>query len=180
MRRISVGIIAEDHSDVDVVAALIRKVGRKPFQVRQIVGNGCGKIIGKCRAWATNLQNQGCRYLFVVHDLDTRILDSLRSDLVSALVPFPFSFYLIVIPVREIEAWLLADHVAIEKAMKIKETLKAISNPEAIQRPKEYLADLVYRKSKHKKRYVNAVHNVKNCGAVQGIKSEKMQVVYTF
>jgi hypothetical protein len=101
--RKSIGIIAEDQSDVDVLTVLIGKIAKRPFSVRRIVGGGCGKIVGKCRAWAQNLQAQGCRYLLVVHDLDTRNIGDLRNQLEAALRPCPIGQHLIVIPVREIE-----------------------------------------------------------------------------
>jgi hypothetical protein len=157
--RKAIGIIAEDHSDVAVLKVLIGKMSQTPFSIRSAVGGGCGKIVGKCRVWAQTLYEQGCRYLLLVHDLDTRITDQLRAQLTSALSPSPIELYLVVIPVREIEAWLLADHVAITKAMKLEEKLNQVSNPEGIQRPKEYLADLVYRKSNKERRYVNALDN---------------------
>jgi hypothetical protein len=159
--RKSIGVIAEDHSDIAVVKALIGKITNKPFSVKGTAGGGCGKIVGKCRVWAQTLHDQGCRYLFIVHDLDTRVLNKLRAQLVSALRPSPIGLHLIVIPVREIEAWLLSDHVAITKAMKLKDALKQIANPESILRPKEYLADLVYTKSRKQRRYVNALDNEK-------------------
>jgi hypothetical protein len=159
--RKAIGIIAEDHSDIAVLKVLIEKLSQARFLIRPAVGGGCGHIVGKCRVWAQTLLDQGCRYLLLVHDLDTRLLNQLRSQLTAALSPSPINPYLIVIPVREIEAWLLADHAAITRAMNLHETLKKVSNPEAIQRPKEYLADLVYRKSRKRRRYVNAVDNVK-------------------
>jgi hypothetical protein len=159
--RKSIGIIAEDHSDVAVLRILISKITKAPFSLKPTVGGGCGKIVGKCHVWAQNLHDQGCRYLIVVHDLDTRIIAHLRAQLAAALNPSPIALHLIVIPVREIEAWLLSDHVAITKAMKLVEPVKMVPNPEVILRPKEYLADLVFRKSRKKRRYVNALDNAK-------------------
>jgi hypothetical protein len=68
-RRKSIGIIAEDKSDVAVLEYLIAKLAANPFSVKPFVGNGCGKIVGKCRSWAQNLYNSGCQYLLIVHDL---------------------------------------------------------------------------------------------------------------
>jgi hypothetical protein len=69
-------------------------------------------------------------------------------------------------PVREIEAWLLADRNAIAKTFGFKKPLKKISNPESIMRPKEYLRDLITQKSNGRIVYVNTIHNAKimqNC-----------------
>ena len=157
----SIEIIAEDESDIAVVKTLIGKIATVPFSVKSTAAGGCGKIAGKCRIWAQNLQERGCRYLLIIHDLDTRILNTLRTELTAALKPCPIGSHLIVIPVREIEAWLLADHVAVTRAMKLQRALNEVANPEAILRPKERLADLVYTRSGTKRRYLNTVDNAK-------------------
>ncbi len=154
-----VGIIAEDVSDVSVLNHLIGKLAKSNFKIRYFAGGGCGKIIGKCRAWAQNLKEQGCSCLFLVHDLDTARLNQLRNAIEAALGQSPIEPHVIIIPVREIEAWLLADEKAINKAMKLKRVLSRIVNPEGIQRPKERLGTIVYINSGHSKRYVNTIHN---------------------
>jgi len=155
----AIGIIAEDNSDVQVINELIKKIAKAAYNIKFFVGGGSGKIIDKCFAWAQNLRDQGCRYLVRVHDLDTATITNLRAALQSALNPSPITTHIIVIPVREIEAWLLADQDAITKAMKLKNLLNQVANPEAIQTPKEYLGRLVYARSGHTRRYVNTIHN---------------------
>jgi hypothetical protein len=156
-----IGVIAEDNSDVAVLRSLIRKLTSSPFRVEFAVAHGCGRIVGKCRAWAQNLSDRGCQYLLLVRDLDLEELDRLRIELRNALDPTPISPHLIVIPVREIEAWLLADDEAIKKAMKLKKKVKRVSNPETILRPKEYLGNIISMISDKKIRYLNAIHNEK-------------------
>jgi uncharacterized protein DUF4276 len=155
----AIGIIAEDDSDVAVIRELIGKITKTRYRVEEFAGGGSGKIVGKCFAWAQNLRDKGCTYLILVHDLDQARITDLRATLVAALNESPIRIHIIVIPVREIEAWLLADHEAITKVMKLKRPLGQVSNPEAIQNPKEYLERLVYTKSEHTRKYVNAIHN---------------------
>ena len=159
-KRKLVGIIAEDKSDISVLKSLIEKITKTPFSVEYFVGNGCGKIAGKCRSWAQNLSDSGCEYLLVVQDLDDKKVNELRRDLTAALGVSPIAAHTIIIPVREIEAWLLADHTAISKALKL-HGAKLVSNPEGIRDPKRHLAELVFRWSKNKRRYVNAIDNPK-------------------
>ena len=156
-----IGIIAEDASDINTIDVFIRKITNAKYSIKSFRGDGCGKIVGKCHAWSQNLFEQGCRYLLIFHDLDMNNLTQLRAKLASALGDSPIERHLIVIPVREIEAWLLADHAAITAAMKLKTAQKSIANPETIQNPKERLARLVYEKSQHARRYINTVDNVK-------------------
>lgn len=161
-----VGVIAEDVSDVDVVNAIFRKIARKKFGIRSFVGHGCGRLRNKCRAWAQVLRDRGCHFLVLIHDLDANRVDRLLVVIRQALEPSPITQYVIVIPVRELEAWLLADHKAIEKTFRFKRALKKISNPESIPHPKEFLRDLINQKSDKRIIYVNTVHNARiaeNC-----------------
>jgi len=165
-----IGIIAEDKSDVEVIDLLIKKIAKSPYHVSFFAAGGCGKIISKARAWAQNLRDQGCKYLLLVHDLDRAQITQLRTSLLNALGQSPISPHLVVIPVREIEAWLLADHEAIKKAMKLTGPVNKIANPEALQNPKEHLARLVYIRSDHKKRYINSIHNAQIAAACTATK----------
>jgi hypothetical protein len=161
-----VGVIAEDISDVDVVKVIIKKIAHKKFGIKYFVGHGCGRLRNKGRAWAQALKERGCQLLVLIHDLDANRVDQLLSAIRQALDPSPIEEHVIVIPVRELEAWLLADHKAIEKTFKFKKTLKKIANPEAIQHPKEYLRDLISQRSERRIIYVNTAHNEKiaeNC-----------------
>ena len=156
---ILVGIIAEELSDVDVISEIIGKLARKNFGVKSFVGHGCGRIKYKCRAWAQTLKERGCKLLILVHDLDSARLDQLLAAIRGALNPSPMEQYVIVIPIRELEAWLLADHKAITKTFRFKKGLRKIANPESINRPKEFLRDIIRRGSNNRVVYVNTVHN---------------------
>jgi uncharacterized protein DUF4276 len=154
------GIIAEDRSDVEVVAAIAVKVASgRPLVVRSFVGHGCGKLRCKSRQWATNLREQQCNMLVLVHDLDKAHLPSLQAQLAGALYPSPIAHHILVIPVHEIEAWLLSDGSAIKRALNIKSPMPKVANPETIFNPKERLERLVYSVSHRTKRYLSTVHN---------------------
>lgn len=160
--RRAIGIIAEDDSDIEVLSTLIDKIVQSHVPIMPAKGSGCGRIVRKCRAWAENFKEQGCRYLLLVHDLDTPgSLHTLMTTLRSALDPSPIACHIIVIPVLEIEAWLLADHQAIQRAMKLKKALKLIRNPEEVLNPKEHLRDLVIINSNKERRYINTIDNKK-------------------
>lgn len=154
------GIIAEDESDVGVVTEIARKIATRNFSVRRFVGHGCGKIRGKCRAWTIALRGKGCDALILLHDLDQAAQAELHRDLEAALQPSAIAHYVIVIPVRELEAWLLADPEAIQRAVNAKKAVKPVANPQAILRPKEYLRDLVERIT-GRPIYINTVHNLR-------------------
>jgi hypothetical protein len=164
---VTVGIIAEDESDVEVIDVIISKSTAARYSTKSFVGHGCGKIRNKCHEWAENLRERGCRLLILVHDLDAGSLRELRRALANALGDSPLKPCVIIIPVREIEAWLLADPNAIRTALNIRDPIKRIRNPEGLPRPKEYLRDLIYRTSKKKITYLNTIHNAKIARAGQ-------------
>lgn len=154
------GVIAEDKSDVEVVSAILEKYAPKnDFVVKKFVGNGCGRLRNKCRTWTETLLKGGCAHVLIFHDLDrneeAKLFKALRDKV--PVREFPNS--LIVIPIEEMEAWLLADEDAISKAFSLKQSLKRVPDPENVQSPKEEIGHIVW--SAAKKRYVNTVHNVK-------------------
>jgi hypothetical protein len=157
-----IGIIAEDKSDVEVVKILMGKIrpGRR-FSVRSSVGHGCGRIKSKCREWARNLNLRGCYWLILVHDLDEADLRGLTQELSTALQPCPIERYVVIIPIREIEAWLLSDPQAIRDGLNLRSTPSHIANPEAIFDPKRKLGEIIGSRSQGGKVYINTIHNAK-------------------
>jgi hypothetical protein len=162
-----IGLITEDLSDAEVVIELTGKiVSTRKITFKTFSAKGCGKIIGKCVQWAQVLKDQGCTAVILVHDLDTKHLPELRTQLGQAFKGCPIKHNVIIIPVREIEAWLLADETAIQKAMNLPEKVKYIANPEAIMDPKSKLGEIIYLRSKKKKRYLNTKHNQRIAAAL--------------
>ena len=154
---IHVGVIAEDNSDIEVIRVLISKIARKTFSIKPFAGHGCGRVRNKCNGWAEILRQRGCSVLILVHDLDMHRLAELENGLREALGQSPIQKHAIIIPVRELEAWLLADHEAIQRTFRFRRRLRQIANPESIQRPKERLRDIIEQRSDHNIIYVNTV-----------------------
>jgi hypothetical protein len=152
------GIIAEDDSDVGVVREVTLSILR-PHRIRfrRFVGNGCGKLRRKCRAWALTLVRQGCPWIAVVHDLDVYDEAKLRDQLTEAISPARAEASVVLIPRREIEAWLLYDGRAIASAFKEVQQPKLPADPESLLHPKKHLRELVWKK--YRKDYLNTVHN---------------------
>jgi hypothetical protein len=154
----NIGIIAEDDSDVGVLSevtlTLLRPnlVGFKKF-----VGRGSGRLRRKCASWALNLVQQGCLWIVVVHDLDHNKEGELRAQLTDAIAPAGARSRLVLIPRREIEAWLLYDSRAIATAFHEHALPQLPGNPEALMDPKKHLSELI--RKKYGKKYLNTVHN---------------------
>ena len=164
-KSLKIGVIAEEKNDVEVLYELTCKIiNEREFSFKQFVGHGCGKLRRKCGAWAVNLLRRGCTHLVVVHDLDKRNESELRAELDSAIKDTEFTRSLVLIPIEEIEAWLLADAKALKNTFKMRKQPKVPAKPETVADPKEHLADLVARHSKTK--FLNTVHNKKIANAV--------------
>jgi len=155
-----IGVIAEDSSDVQVINAILNKyMSSNLFAIKKFVGNGCGKLKNKCGAWANMLVKSGCEHIVVFHDRDRHDEKEIRNILESKVCKEEYPNSIIVIPVEELEAWLLSDAKAIKAVFNLRKAPKKIHNCEAIESPKEHLRDLVWQIGK--KRYLNTTHNKK-------------------
>lgn len=155
-----IGIIAEAASDVDVVETLIRRhFPDRRVGVKSRRAAGCGKLRRKLSAWVPQLFDSGVDAVIVVHDLDQSLPDKLRSELERSVHVSIQPRTLIVIPVREIEAWLMSDGNAIARVFRSSKSVPAPSNPELLVDAKRALVALV---RKHCARdYIPTVHNGK-------------------
>jgi hypothetical protein len=156
----TLGIIAEDVSDVNVLKELTTKLlPRRVVGFKSRVGQGCGKVRRNCAPWAKNLVQAGCSCVAVLHDLDTFNETDLRHALEAAIVDCGAEAMVVVIPKREVEAWLLYDSQAIAAifAGKERRAIHLPGNPQDLTDPKKHLGNLVWKL--YKKRYINTVHN---------------------
>ncbi len=160
MKKIHIGIIAEDKSDVEVLTLLGRKISGRNFSVSPHFGKGCGSLKSKTPGWCRALLAKGCTVVVVVHDRDKKDAQQLRKELEEILATCVIKKSYVTIPSEELEAWLLSDTSAIKKAFKLEKEPKSIQEPETIVSPKEYLGKLITAHSKGQhKYYVNTEHN---------------------
>jgi hypothetical protein len=153
-----IGVIAEERNDVEVLYALTCKlINEHSFSFKHFIAHGCGQLRRKCMAWAENLLSRGCTHLVVLHDLDCNNENGLRAELNRYVRYAGFKGYVILIPVHEIEAWLLVDAKALQMVFSMKKTPKLPARPENIPCPKEKLRDIIWRETG--KLYLNTIHN---------------------
>ncbi len=159
------GILGEDKSDVETLKVLIRRLqishNRPIVGIRGIGYGGTGELIKTGAQGLSNLAGNGCTKFVISRDADCKNTDELRAQIAEKIIrPSGVSACIcVLIPVQEIEAWLLAD---IGSASRIFTGWKPkeISNPESIVNPKEHLEKLS-RKENQQPRYRHAVHNPK-------------------
>lgn len=152
------GIIAEDESDVEVVREFASKfLISTRIGYRYRIGHGAGKLRRKCGAWAIDLADSGCKWIVLVHDLDTNEESQLRHELERSIKPCRCVAKVVLIPRTEIESWLLSDPAAIAQVFKGRKSPKITASPESLNDPKRYLRELVWKN--FRKDYYPTVHN---------------------
>lgn len=156
---LDVGLIVENRSDEDVISSLVSRLANRKIRYRTFHSRGCGNLRSKCIAWALDLYSRGSRVLLVVQDLDENDLAGLRAELEKLVICSPFKKYCVVIPVREIEAWLLADEQGVKAAFSFKKTVSATVSPELEKDAKGRLYDVIYIASEKRVEYVHTIHN---------------------
>jgi len=139
-------------------------VDERRFSFAQFVGHGCGALRRKCRSWADDLLRRGCSQLVVLHDEDGKGEAEIRKVLACYIESQRFQNKIILIPVEEIEAWLLCDSAALKTVFNMRVEPALPRWPEAISGPKEFLGEIVSKCSNT--RYVNTVHNRRIAEAV--------------
>lgn len=153
-----IGVIAEEQNDIDVLYELTCKIiDHHKFTFKKFIGHGCGKLRRKCGAWSKDLVRRGCDCLVVLHDLDRNNEAALKKELHQQIASAGASNCLILIPIREIESWLLCDPNALQRAFNMPIAPKTPTSPEVIEDPKKALRDIVWRECN--KHYLNTVHN---------------------
>lgn len=160
MSGVKIGVIAEDASDVEVLKILASKVATRKFSTAHFIGKGCGPLKRKIPAWCKVFVTKGVNSVIVVHDRDRLDAAKLKETLSSLIPEESFAVSSVVVPIEELEAWLLSDEHAIRKALNLTAAPKPTHHPEAILSPKEHLGRLVRQHSKNQqKQYVNTIHN---------------------
>lgn len=160
IKTLQIGIIAEDDSDVKVLEIITRKIlEKRPICFKKMVGRGGANVRRKCSRFASDLKVRGCSVLVVLHDLDRGIESDLRFLLEQNIKALDFRAKIVLIPVEELEAWLLSDPEAIKRTFKMKKVPKITRQTHTIASPKEFLEKLVNKNSNS--RYVNTIHNSK-------------------
>lgn len=162
-RALRFGLIAEDRTDCDTVAVLMRRVAVTPIGIDTYAAGGCGALRRKASRWLAQMASKGCAAAVIVHDLDRNPGNHELNDEAAlhrrlAEIPVPSSLVrLICIPVEELEAWFWSDPALVEQIGRGR--ARASLSPHTIRSPKEQLQRLS-ADANHKPRY-NTNHNAR-------------------
>jgi len=141
-------VLAEDEH-YEPVEVIIRRAGAKRTRIRPMRGNRVEKLAGFIIAHFSRYDR-----FVVLKDLESFEESTIKQRFQKAVrrvrerLPGVSLDVRLVIVKRAVEAWLLADPDAIEKATNCKlseEVKKRLDRPEQISRPKDVLADLLRR-----------------------------------
>lgn len=136
-------ILAEDDSDAEALSHIVKKhFNNDRLSVKKKGYDGCGGLCSKGARDIRSWRDQGIQRFVVCHDADEHSPQQIRAKVLNAIVrpANAESACCITVPVQEIEAWLIADEVAITTVIP-SFGFKGHNQPESIPSPKEWLID---------------------------------------
>lgn len=156
-----IAVLAEHESDARSICAIVRRLRTgASVRLKPKGYGGCGPLLNKGARDIRNLARSGYQQFLICHDADAispaDVVNRIRHRVVD---PSGQGCVCVVVPVEEIEAWMIADEAAIESAIPTCR-LPAQANPEAIHRPKEWLSRKS-RDARSRPLYVPMIHNPK-------------------
>lgn len=135
-------VLAEDTSGAETLTALVKRIsGNERLSVSSKGFGGCGHLRSKAESHINNFARRGCTHFIICHDADEDDPKSVRRKVRAALsskLVWSDETHRIIVPVQEIEAWMIADEAALTAIIP---TLKIspVGQPERISSPKEWL-----------------------------------------
>lgn len=149
-----VGVLAEDQSDCDTIAVIIRRLRGNDLGVNSFGAKGAARLMRKALPRINQWINKGCVAFIIVHDLDRnkatgalRNQEALIRELEAIEYPRGAERRLICVPVEELEAWFWSDQKVLDKVAR-GNVVKASSQPHKIVDPKGELMRLSRRNGK--------------------------------
>ncbi len=156
------GVIAEDPTDIEILQVLIRRLSNNSsLRIKGKGYGGCGEMLQKGAKQLQLFADFGCKRFVVCYDADGPNAKSRQQEAMEKIISpskLPAPDCLALVPVQEIEAWILADLDQAVPHVIPSWKPAPISGPESISSPKEHLTQLS-RGSNKKPRYAYTIHN---------------------
>lgn len=157
------GILGEDISDVAVIDVLIKKIANDQRLKTKVKGySGCGELLSKGARGIKALNDVGYSKFVICYDADKSDPNKRYQEIVHRIIKPSgvASSFCALVPVQEIESWLLSDLGAVRRIFSSFKFEKEYSHPENQNDPKEHL-EKILRKFDNKPCYINTAHNSK-------------------
>jgi hypothetical protein len=156
-----IGILAEDRSDAEALKVIVRRLSSKSnLRVVAKGFGGCGELCRKAGAFLNDFAAQGIEKVIICHDADGPDAAPVEAKVRAILREKGISLDAskkIIIPVQELEAWIMADETAIATVIPTFK-LNAVSQPEMRASPKEWLVRESMR-GRSRPLYIPTAHN---------------------
>lgn len=137
-----IAVLAEDRSDADALVVLVKRIsGNLNCRVFRKGFSGCGELCRKADSHIADFASNGATHFIICHDSDGNDPEEIREKVrvgIKAKIDLGFYEHKIVVPVQELEAWLIADDEAISKVIPSL-SIGVVEQPENIDSPKEWL-----------------------------------------
>jgi hypothetical protein len=157
-------ILAEDESDADVLATILKRHLNSPALTVKTKGYAGWGMLRKGAQDIDAWRGRGIRKFVICHDADSKPPGEVYRDIYERIVRRGDSadWYCIPVPVQEMEAWLVADELAFPRVIRSFHP-KSAASPESIVDPKEWLIR-ESRASNGKPLYVPKLFNAQVAG----------------
>ena len=154
-------ILGEDRSDVEMIDALVRRISITPnASVFKKGYQGGPELLAKGALQIRAYNDLGANRFIICYDADNGSPANRYSEIIHRVVkPSNVSgIFCALVPIQEIEAWILADLAAVSRVHTSWKAKQNFSSPENINNPKEVLIEMTQRHNL-KPLYNNKVHN---------------------
>ena len=153
-------IFGEDESDTLALKHIIRKLRNDqsiPIKTKNF--NSCGDMLSTGHRIMKLYHDEGCTSFVISYDSDGQKPIERQKEAYNRIVKASGLNVpsVILVPVEEIEAWILADNKAVQSVIKTWQPVE-ILHPETVSDPKEHLESIT-RGANRKARYYHASHN---------------------
>jgi hypothetical protein len=141
--------------------SLVRRIASDPKLPIQKMGyNGCGELMVKGARQIQTYSKLGCRKFIICYDSDRDNPADRYKEIVDKIIKKSgvAGDFCALVPVQEIESWILADLEAVTKIISSWRPTKTFTSPELQNDPKECLEKLS-RGANAKPLYTHAIHN---------------------
>lgn len=154
------GVLGEDKSDADMLKELIFNLaGDHSLTIKTKGYSSCGELLTKGARQVAMFKALGCSKFVICYDSDHDCPEARKASIIKRIIKpsMTTGVFCALVPIQEIEAWILADLSAVTNIIKGWVPAKEILHPEAEDDPKEYLEKL--SRKNQRPRYSHATHN---------------------
>jgi hypothetical protein len=154
------GVLGEDRSDADMLKELIFSLaGDRSLTIKTKGYSSCGELLTKGARQVAMFRELGCNKFVICYDSDRDNPDNRKASIINRIIrpSMTNGVFCALVPIQEIEAWILADLPAVSNIITGWIPTRNILHPEEENDPKEFLEKL--SRKNQRPRYSHATHN---------------------